>query len=142
MAIIPHGASQKELHASSVSFKHYVERNVPTNHRITKAVGQKPDKRMVFSNILSLTPKYKNVYVNASHFICMLPCRCSCCWLLPIGGVGRLGAISRWGSIRSLGGGNCGGGCIISSSAVTLDRLAISLGSSWGGIACNKKKPY
>lgn len=70
---------------------------------------------------------------------CQLPCRCRCCRLLPIGGIGRLCAISRWCSIGSLGGSNCGCGCIISSSAVSLDRLAIGLWCSRGSVACNKR---
>lgn len=63
-------------------------------------------------------------------------------WLLPIGWVGRLGAIGGWCCVGSLGGGNRGGAGVVGGRAVPLDGLTVRWGGSWGRVTCNKPQPH
>lgn len=64
----------------------------------------------------------------------MLPCGSRCCWLLPVGWVGGLGAVSGRCCVGSLGGGNRSGASIVGGCAIPLDGLTVSWGGSRGGI--------
>lgn len=70
-----------------------------------------------------------------------LPCGSGRCWLLPVGRVGRLGAVSGRSCVGSLGGGNRSGAGIVGGCAVPLDGLAIGRGGGRGRVTYNRGQP-
>lgn len=71
----------------------------------------------------------------------LLPCGSGCCWLLPVGRVGRLGAVSGRSCVGSLGGGNRSGAGIVGGRAVPLHGLAIGRGGGRGRVTYNRGQP-
>lgn len=86
-----------------------------------------------------ITPCARLRLTSLSRLVTILwSCRCGGCWLLAISWVGRLGAICRLSCVRGLRCGDCSSGGVISTSAISLDRLAVCLRGSWSGITSGR----